>query len=54
MPACMAAGQKRALDLITNGYEPPCGCCELNSGPLEESPVLLTTQPSLQPPALNS
>ncbi|GAB1299023.1 Bifunctional epoxide hydrolase 2 [Apodemus speciosus] len=41
--------QKRASDLITGGCEPPCGCWELDSGPLEEQPVLLTTEPSLQP-----
>jgi hypothetical protein len=29
--------------------EPPCGCWDLNSGPLEEQSVLLTTEPSLQP-----
>jgi hypothetical protein len=28
--------------------ESPCGCQELNSGPLEEQSVLLTTEPSLQ------
>jgi len=39
--------QKRASDLITDGYEPPCGCWDLNSGPLEEQSVLLTTEPSL-------
>jgi hypothetical protein len=33
----------------TDGCEPPCGCWELNSGPLEEQSVLLTAQPSLQP-----
>jgi hypothetical protein len=27
----------------------PCGCRESNLGPLEEQPVLLTTEPSLQP-----
>jgi len=27
-----------------------CGCWELNPGPLEEQPVLITTEPSLQPP----
>jgi hypothetical protein len=37
-------------DLITDGCEPPCGCWELNSGPLEEQSVLLTSEPSLQPP----
>ena len=35
---------------MTDGCEPPCGCWELNVGPLEEQPVLLTTEPSLQPP----
>jgi hypothetical protein len=34
--AYMPAGQKMASDPITDGYEPPCGCWELNSGPLEE------------------
>ena len=36
-------------DPITEGCKPPCGCWELNSGPLEEQPVLLTAEPSLQP-----
>ena len=44
------AHQKRASDSITDGCEPPCGCWESNSGPLEEQPVLLTSVPSLQPP----
>ena len=35
---------------IADGCEPPCGCWELNSGPLEEQSVLLTTEPSLQRP----
>jgi hypothetical protein len=41
---------------ITDVCQPPCGCLELNSGPLEEQSVLLTTEPSLQPllQALNS
>ena len=38
-----AAYQKRAPDLITDDCEPPRGCWELNSGPLEEQPVLLTS-----------
>ncbi|EGW02432.1 E3 ubiquitin-protein ligase NEDD4 [Cricetulus griseus] len=46
----MPAGQKRAQDLIRDGCEPPCGCWELNSGPLEEQSVLLTSESSLQPP----
>jgi hypothetical protein len=35
--------------LITDGCESPCGCWELNSGPLVKQSVLLTTEPSLQP-----
>ncbi|GAB1287890.1 Golgi pH regulator [Apodemus speciosus] len=35
---------------ITDSCEPPCGCWELNSRPLEEQSVLLTAEPSLQPP----
>jgi hypothetical protein len=34
-----------------NGCEPPCVCWDLNSGPLEEQSVLLTTEPFLQPHA---
>ena len=41
---------KRASDFPIDGYEPPCGCWELNPGPLEEQPVLLTAEPSHQPP----
>ncbi|ERE68196.1 coiled-coil domain-containing protein 18 [Cricetulus griseus] len=41
--------KKRAPDLIMDGCEPPCGCWKLNSGPLEEQSVLLTSEPSLQP-----
>ena len=36
-------------DLVTDGYEPPCGCWDLNSGPSEEQSVLLTPESSLQP-----
>jgi len=48
--SCLQAHQKRASDSLTDGCEPPCGCWELNSGPLEEQSVLLTTKSSLQPP----
>jgi hypothetical protein len=41
--------QKMASDLITGGWEPPCGCWDLNSVPLEEQSVLLPAEPSLQP-----
>jgi hypothetical protein len=37
--------QKRASDPITDSHESPCGYWELNSGPLKEQPVLLTTEP---------
>jgi hypothetical protein len=37
-----------ASDPITDGCEPPCGCWELNSVPLEEQSVLLTMELSLQ------
>jgi hypothetical protein len=33
----------------TDSCELPCGYWELNLGPRQESPVLLTTEPSLQP-----
>ena len=32
--------QKRATDHTLGGCESPCGCCDLNSGPLKEQPVL--------------
>lgn len=45
----MPTGQQRAPNLIIDVREPPCGCLELSSGPLEDQPLLLTVQPSLQP-----
>ena len=39
---------------VTDSCELPCGCWELNPGPLVEQPVLLNTEPSLQPHAHNS
>jgi hypothetical protein len=41
--------EKRASALITNDYELPCGCWDLNPGPSEEQSVLLTAESSLQP-----
>jgi hypothetical protein len=32
-----------------DGCELPCGCWDLNSGPLQEQSVLVTTEPYLQP-----
>ena len=49
LSACMPAGQKRAPDLITDGFGSLCGCWELTSGPSEEQAVLLTSESSLQP-----
>ena len=46
--ACTLACQKRVSDPFTDGHEPLCGYWELNSGSLEEQPVLLTGEPSLQ------
>jgi hypothetical protein len=40
---------RRGHQFITDAWESPCGCWELNSGPLEEQSVLLTAEPSLQP-----
>jgi hypothetical protein len=50
--SCFQTHQKKALNPITDGCEPPYGCWEFNSGPLEEQSVLLTSEPSLQPPNL--
>jgi len=47
--SCLQTHQKRASDPIMDGCEPPCGCWDLNSGPLGEQSVLLTSEPSLQP-----
>ena len=33
---------------VTDNCKPPCGCWELNSGLLEDQPVLSTAEPSLQ------
>jgi hypothetical protein len=46
---CLQTHQKRASDAISDNCEPPCGCWKLNSGPLEEQSVLLTTRKPSQP-----
>ena len=46
----MPTGQKRAPDPITDGFEQPCGCWKLNSGPLEDQAMLLTSEPSFKAP----
>jgi hypothetical protein len=40
--SCFQTLQKRESDLVTDGCEPPCGCWDLNSGPLEEQSGALT------------
>jgi hypothetical protein len=48
----MHAGPKEARRrwlIFWDKSELPCGCWELNLGPLEEQPVLLITEPSLRP-----
>jgi len=37
---CHQTHKKRASDPITDGCEPPCGCWELNSVPVEEQSLL--------------
>lgn len=47
-------GQKRfPKAAITGGFEPPCGYLELNSSPLYELRVLLTSEPFLRPCSTN-
>jgi hypothetical protein len=36
---------------VTDDFEAPYGFWDSNQGPLEEQPVLITTEPSLQPPS---
>jgi hypothetical protein len=46
--SCLQTHQKKAPDPITDGCELPRVCWDLNSGPLEEQSVLLTTESSHQ------
>jgi hypothetical protein len=45
LSACTPTCQKRASDTFIN-WDPPCGCYELNSGPLGEQLVFLTPESS--------
>lgn len=50
LSVCTSANYKGALDPVTiliDGCELSYECWELNSGPQEEQPVLLTAEPSL-------
>lgn len=42
---CSVCMQERASDPTIDSSEPLCDCRELNSVPLDEEPVLLTTEP---------
>jgi hypothetical protein len=46
---CMLEGARSPITGATESCELPFGCWELNPGPLEEPPVLLTAESSLQP-----
>ena len=48
-PARTSVRLSEPLELeLLSGCEPPCGCRELNPRPLEEQPVLWTTESSLE------
>lgn len=34
---------------VTDGWELPCGCWDMNPDPLQEQPVLVTAETSLRP-----
>ena len=44
---CLCEGVRSAAGRVTVSYALPCECWELNPGPREEQPVLLTIDPSL-------
>ena len=45
---CLCEGVRSSGARVTDRCELSCGCWELNPGPLEEQPVLLTTELSPQ------
>ena len=48
-PQRLEEGVRSVSISIIDGCELPCGCWDLNPGLLEEQPVLLTSEPTLQP-----
>lgn len=50
MFGCLCEGVRSPEAGITDIWEFPCGCWELNQGPLEEHLMLSTVEPSLQSP----
>ena len=50
LPACRSCEGVRSPEAgVTDSCGLPCGCWELNPGPLEVQSVLLPAEPSLQP-----
>lgn len=47
LPAIVHGGQKRALDLPEQEFQPVLECWGSNLGPSENQPVLLTADPPL-------
>lgn len=47
---CLYEGVRSPGTTVTDICELPCGFWKLNQGPPEEQPVLLASEPSLQPP----
>jgi hypothetical protein len=47
---CLSACQRRTSDPFVGGHEPPCGCWELNWGPLDEQPMLWMLSRLSRPP----
>lgn len=55
MPGVCGCQKKGALSPgigVRDGYEPPCPFWQLNLGPREEEPLLLTSEPPLRPEKL--
>ena len=50
---CVCVKVLRLLELQLDSGEWPCGCWELNLGPLEEQSLPLTGEPSFQPLDVN-
>lgn len=46
---CLCEPIRSTGTAIKDSCEPPYGCWQLNLGPLEEQPIFLNTEPSLQP-----
>lgn len=45
----LSAGQKKASDILIDGCDPPCGCREFHSSPLEDHAMFLTAHTSICP-----